>query len=131
MHALTGSWIANIEKSRRDPGHQFSRATMRFAVDEDRVTLTYGGINASGRDEHGSQTFVADGVEHPVQEAAGCVATTTINPGSLRLVATRDGEILGQSVYTVSEDGRTLTATVSGVDASGRHFEQVIVFDRE
>jgi hypothetical protein len=25
----------------------------------------------------------------------------------------------------------TMTATVSGIDASGRHFDQVIVFDRE
>jgi hypothetical protein len=30
MHALTGTWIANLEQSRRDPNHQFHRATMRF-----------------------------------------------------------------------------------------------------
>ena len=30
MHALTGMWIANIAHSRRDPNHQFHRATMRF-----------------------------------------------------------------------------------------------------
>lgn len=31
----------------------------------------------------------------------------------------------------MSEDGRTLTATVGGIDAAGNAFDQVIVFDRE
>ena len=131
MHALTGSWIANIDKSIRDPNHQFSRATMQFAVDGDQVTLSYGGINARGHEERGSQAFVADGKDHPVQHAAGYVATTTIDQQSLRSVATRDGEIVGASVYAVSEDGRAMTATVSGIDGSGKHFEQIILFDRE
>jgi hypothetical protein len=104
---------------------------MQFAVDGNHVTLTYGGINASGREEHGSQTFLADGKEHPVPQAASYVATTTIDQRSLRSLASKDGQSVGQSVYAVSEDGRTMTATVSGIDASGRHFEQIIVFDRE
>jgi len=131
MHPLTGSWIANIEKSSRDPNHQFSRATMAFEVDGDRVTLTYGGINASGRQEHGSQTLVADGNAHPVPQAAGYTATTTIDRHSMRSTATKDGQPVGESVYAVAADGLTMTATVAGIDASGRHFDQVIVFDRE
>jgi len=131
MHPLTGSWIANIEESRRDPNHQFSRATMHFAVDGDRVTLTFGGINASGREEHGSQTFLADGKEHPVPQAAGYVASTTIDQQSLRSAAIKDGQIVGQALYAVSDDGMKMTASVSGIDASGRNFDQIIVFDRE
>ena len=131
MHPLSGSWIANIDKSRRDPHHQFSQATMRFEVDAEQVVLTYGGINASGRQEHGSQALLADGQEHPVPQAAGTVATTTLDPQSLQVVASQNGQIVGRSVYAVSHDGLIMTATVSGVDASGRPFEQVIVFDRE
>ena len=39
--------------------------------------------------------------------------------------------MIGRATYEVSEDNRMLTATVSGVDASGKVFDQVIVFDRE
>jgi hypothetical protein len=46
-------------------------------------------------------------------------------------VAKKDGKVAGQSSYEVSSDGKTLTATVKGMDAKGRPFEQVIVFDRE
>jgi hypothetical protein len=49
---------------------------------------------------------------------------------TLEVVATKNGAIVGSGVYEVSEDGATLTATMSGVDASGRRFEQAIVFDR-
>ena len=37
---------------------------------------------------------------------------------------------MGSGVYEVSDDGGTLTARLSGIDATGRRFEQAIVFDR-
>ena len=80
MHALTGMWIANIDHSRRDPNHQFHRATMRFDLVGDRVSLFYGGLNASGRQEQGGKSFHADGQEHAVPEAPGVVAISTLEP---------------------------------------------------
>jgi hypothetical protein len=48
-----------------------------------------------------------------------------------RMVNARQGqELTGPATYTVSGDGKTLTATVAGIDAAGRSFDQVIVFDR-
>lgn len=131
MHTLTGTWIANLDRSRRDPNHRFHRATMQFEVADDRVSLAYGGINASERHEHGSQTIHADGQEHSVPEAPGVVAISTLAPRVLQSVAKKDGTVVGRSTYEVSADGQTLTATVSGIDASGKSFDQVIVFDRE
>jgi hypothetical protein len=37
---------------------------------------------------------------------------------------------MGHGSYDVSEDGNTMTAAVTGIDGSGKAFEQVIVFDR-
>jgi len=47
--------------------------------------------------------------------------------------ARKDGVALGRGTYEVDEEGKTLTATVSGVDASGKPFpfDHVIVFDRD
>jgi hypothetical protein len=66
-----------------------------------------------------------------VAEAPGIVAVSTLGPCVLRTVATKDGAVMGRAAYEVSEDGRTLTATVSGLDGTGTPFEQRIVFDRE
>jgi hypothetical protein len=131
MHALTGTWIANVEQSRRDPNHQFSRATMHFEVAGDIVKLTYGGINASGRHEEGGQTLHADGHEHAVPEASSIVTISTLDARELKSVGLKDGTEIGRASYEVSEDGRTMTATTSGIDAKGKTFEQMIVFDRE
>jgi hypothetical protein len=62
--------------------------------------------------------------------APGVIATSTIDDRTLEVVATKDGAPVGRASYSVSEDGRSLTSTTSGTDASGRAFDQVIVFDR-
>jgi hypothetical protein len=131
MHPLSCVWIANLDQSRRDPNHQFHRAMMRFEVVGSTISLTYGGVNASGREERGGQTLHADGNEHAVPEAPGVVAVTTLGPLMVRAVAKKDGAVIGCATYEASEDGQTMTATVSGLDATGHPFTQVIVFDRD
>jgi hypothetical protein len=80
MHALIGSWIANLDRSQRHANHQFHQATMRIEIEGEHVSLIYGGINASGRAEHGAQTLHADGQEHPAPEAPGVVTKGTLSP---------------------------------------------------
>ncbi len=75
--------------------------------------------------------FQADGQEHAVPEAPGVVAISTLEPRAFHSIGKKDGVMIGRATYEVSEDGRMLTAIVSGVDASGKVFDQVIVFDRE
>jgi hypothetical protein len=130
MHPLHGTWIANLSKSTRHANHQFQNATMRFDVGADTVVLSYEGVNASGKHESSTQTIHIDGQERPVPGAPGIVAISTLEPRRLESSASKDGVALGRGTYEVDEEGRTLTATVSGVDASGKPFDQVIVFDR-
>lgn len=129
---LVGNWVANLEKSRRHANHQFKSATMEFAVAGDTVTLTHGGVNAGGQEESGTTTVTADGKEHAVPGQAGVVVVAKWRSArALEISAGNAGAPLGASTYEVSTDGKTLTATVSGIDAGGRKFEQVIVFDRK
>ena len=130
MHALAGTWIANLEKSRRHENHRFASATMHFAVDGDEVRLGYEGVNASGQLERSEQVFHADGLPHDHPLAPGIVVINSLGPRRLESQATRDGQLAGQGSYEVSDDGNTMTATVAGIDGSGQRFEQVIVFDR-
>lgn len=129
---FVGKWTANVSESKRDPNHLFESATLEFAVDGDTVTLTHGGINASGHQESGVTTLRADGTEQVLPQAPGVVVITRwMGPRVLDTVARKGDATAGHGVYEVSADGKTLTATVSGTDASGTDFEQVIVFDRE
>jgi hypothetical protein len=129
---FAGTWVANLAKSKRHPNHQFQSATLEFTVAGDTVTLAHGGVNAGGQHESGTVVLEADGQKHPVPEQPGVVVVTRWSgPRRLHTVAKSGGTTVGEGVYEVSADGKTLTATVSGTDASGAPFEQVIVFDRK
>jgi hypothetical protein len=130
MHALIGTWIANIARSSRHANHQFASATMHVAIADDEVRVSYEGVNASGKMEKSEQVFQADGLPHDHPLAPGIVVTTSLAPRGFESIASKDGATVGRGSYDVSEDGTTMTATVAGIDGSGKAFEQVIVFDR-
>ena len=138
---FAGTWTANLEKSQRHANHQFHSATLRFDVTDAAVTMTHGGVNMSGKQESGSQTFHPDGKERPLSFSTGAgpaeqmpnitITAKWVGTHVLETSAKRDGQSLGDGSYEVSDDDRVLTATVRGVDAAGKPFEQVIVFDRD
>lgn len=132
ISAFAGTWVANIEKSRRHPNHQFKSATMQLVVVGDIVILTHGGVNAGGQEESGKVVLQADGKEHPVPEAPGVtVVTRWLGSRVLQSIAKSAGAQVGEQTYEVSADGKTLTAKASGTDASGASFDQVIAFDHQ
>ena len=73
----------------------------------------------------------ADGLEHPLSEVPGAVVLSQwVGTHRIDTQASKGDRVLGRGSYEVSTDGSVLTATMSGIDASGASFEQVIVFDR-
>lgn len=129
---LAGTWNANIAKSKRHPNHLFKSATLRFEITDEAVSLTYTGVNMSGAEETGTFKIHPDGKEHPIPGAPGLIETSRwASPRTLETVAKQDGKVVGHSSYEVSEDGKTLTAKISGRDAGGAEFEQIIVCDRQ
>jgi len=133
MNLFLGTWVANLEKSRRHANHQFQSATLTFDVSGDVVSLTHAGVNMAGKAESGTTVLHADGNEHAVSpQAPGVVAITKwVGTHALATEAKKDGRPVGNATYAVSDDGMTLTATVQGTDAAGKAFDQVIVFDRQ
>ena len=130
MHPLNGTWLANIAKSTRHANHQFASASMFFTITGDEVRLSYEGINASGKSEKSEQVLLADGQPHAHPLAPEIVMTSSVLPRGVEMSAAKDGSQMGKSSYAVSEDGQTMTATVSGIDGGGKPFDQIIVFDR-
>jgi hypothetical protein len=132
MNPFNGTWIANISKSQRHANHQFHSAKLHFEVSDDNVSLRHEGINAEGKYESGTTTLSADGKEHDSSEAPGIkILTQFVGDHLIDSKAFKDGQLVGHGTYEVSKDGSTLTATVYGTDASGKPFEQIIIFDHE
>jgi hypothetical protein len=132
MNPLAGKWFANIEKSHRHANHQFHSATLTVEVSGPMVTLTHEGINMSGKHESGKTVFHADGQEYPVspQDPSMVMVTRWTGTHVLHSAGRKDGREISAATYAVSEDGKTLTITIGGVDGAGKPFDQTVVFDR-
>ena len=129
---FVGTWNANLAKSSRHENHQFKSAKMVFELDGDTLILKYSGINMAGKEEGSTRRLRPDNKEYPVDQAPGYVEVTRyIGNHAIESAAKKDGQVVGLGKYEVSPDGKVLTATVKGVDGSGKNFEQVIVFDRQ
>jgi hypothetical protein len=128
---LEGAWEANLSQSHRDPNHQFQQLTLHFEVSDEVVSLTFTGINKTGEPVSGTRKIHPDGKEYPVGEVPGVVEIARwVEPSILETVFMHEGTVVSESAYEVSADGKRLTSTAKGVDASGTPFEQVIVLDR-
>jgi hypothetical protein len=124
VHPLAGTWTANLAKSKRHPGNQFRSAMLQFTVNGNEVTITDVVVDDSGREERSSHTLTVDGTEHRSSERpAYGVKASWLGPRLLETMGTREGVVIGQGRYQVSEDGMTLIVS----DGGG---EQVVVLDR-
>ena len=129
-----GTWTLNVDQSQFSAHHRPTEATMVFAIDEEGHHV----MRAEGRNAQGEkvaerpQRFIADGVERPLPDFPQLIAISTRpDANTLKAVVRRaDGTTVGQSTIVVAPDGRSLTATNSGIDGQLRAFTQRTVFDR-
>ena len=121
-NVLAGVWTANLAKSRRHPANPFQRATIEFAIAGDVVTITDVFVDDAGREERGTNTVHADGVER-IAEYGYAVTAAWRGPRRLEVIVKKSEDIVGRATYDVSSDGQVLTTS----DLTG---EQVIVLNR-
>jgi hypothetical protein len=131
---LVGTWTLNSSQSQFDPNHRPQAATLVIERDEDGAFL----LKAEGIGEKGQkvaekpQTLIPDGHPRPVPDFPGLALTSTRPDANTIHSALRreDGSIAGQGTYSVSADGRSLTAITAGFDSQLRQFEQRTSWDR-
>jgi hypothetical protein len=131
---FVGTWTLNPARSRFDPNHKPSQATMRWELDAGGgYVMLASGIDAKGRPcEEKPQRLRPDGMAYPVDGLAGLTSVTTRpSRNTIRAEVRReDGSLAGEGAYVVDDDGRAMTATTTGFDSQLRPFTQLTVWDR-
>jgi hypothetical protein len=139
--AFNGKWVLNQDQSTFEP--LATRPTRRI------VTLTVKGNEVVHETETGRTRFLDvepfqevstlkvrytakfDGKEYPVENnQIAKVRLKRINPRSFERISTA-GEANETGTWTVSADGKTLTVTTKGVDATGMPYSSTQVFDKQ
>lgn len=132
---FVGTWKLNVAKSQFDENHRPTGGTLRFELDAEGVYLmTAEGTKPNGeRVAERPQKFIPDGKPHPIPNLTG-LSATACRPDANTIAAEarrEDGSVAGGGTYTVSPDGKLLTASTFGFDTQLRQFKVQTVWDRQ
>ena len=128
-----GKWKMNVAKSKFDPGPPPQSVTRTYVVFEgDGLTMTNDTVQADGTRITGGYSAHFDGKDYPAKGMrADTVALKRIDANSYEGTLKNAGKVRTTITNVVSKDGKTLTSTRKGTNASGQPVHDVTVWDRQ
>jgi hypothetical protein len=131
-----GTWKLNTEKSTYSGISAPKSLTRTVAADGDSVKYSFEGTGADGDALNYSFTLKYDGKDYPVTGTgmpygADHIAIKRIGSNKFSATLKKDGKIIGTSTSVVSKDGKTVTLTGKGTDASGKAVSSTQVYDKQ
>ena len=130
-----GLWQLNLAKSKFSPAPPPRSQTVTVQGEGRDWKITVAGIDAAGAPIGDAFTQAFDGMSHPLMGTPNpnfdAAAATRVDAYSIIVSRTKAGMFVGTQTIAVSPDGKTLTSTTTGVDASGRGVNVIAVYDKE
>ncbi len=130
--ALMCTWKLNEAKSKFAPG-AWKNTTILYEAAAENVKMTIDGMGSDGKPFHNEWTGKLDGKDYPVtgdpnSDAARSV--TKIDDRTLGVNVKNGGKATISGRIVVSADGKSLTVTTSGTDATGKKISIIAVYDK-
>jgi hypothetical protein len=130
-----GTWKTNLEKSTYSPGPKpTSPTTIKLEPSADGMKSTFDGMTPEGKPFHTEAVGAFDGKDNPVKGARfpnTTVAYKRIDSRTFEAVTKIDGKPATTARVSISGDGKTMTANVTGKNAEGQSVKNVIVHDKQ
>jgi hypothetical protein len=127
-----GTWKLNESKSKFPPGAPKNTMVVYEAAG-DSTKVTVDGVDGDGKATHNEWTGKLDGKDYPLMgdPAADTRAYKMISAHKLELTNKKGGKVTATGTIVVSEDGKTRTVTVSGMDPAGKKVHSTAVYDKQ
>ena len=96
------------------------------------MRATNEGVNAQGNPAKAVLLIIADGKSYPITGAPNFDAASykQLDDFTMESTRTKDGKVVETMTRILSADGKTLTLTATGVNASGK-YNNVGVYDKQ
>ncbi|HUA18848.1 MAG TPA: hypothetical protein VMB25_08895 [Bryobacteraceae bacterium] len=141
--AAVGTWKLDSAKSKYSPGTPPASATMTIQEQSDGLKTTYQEVEADG--SHNGYEYAAsyDGKDYPLtvsgtptwhaEELSGAEAVVLRHAGgnSYSLLLKNSKGVVMTIRSVVSKNGKVMTVTAFGADASGKTMSSVSVWDKQ
>ena len=130
-----GTWKLNLQKSEYIPGPAPRSQTLNITQDGQIVRDTVQQIDAAGNVSTGVIMHVYDGQPHPATGNPDIDATviTQVDANPFGLIASRlkAGKLVQVGTFVISQDGKTLTITFTGINVNGQPVSSIAVYAKQ
>ena len=129
---LVGTWELNVAKSKYTPGPAPRSETRTYVVAGQDIKASSKGVDGSGKPTAGSWTVNYDGKDRPETgyPNADTLSLKRVTASSTEFTQKRAGKVVITGTRTISPDGKVMTITYKGTDASGQSINNVEVFEK-
>jgi hypothetical protein len=127
-----GTWKLNEAKSKITPGTN-RYTTVTFKDMFGKIKTTQDGIDGAGKPIHVEWSGKFDGKDYPVtgDSNADTRSYRKMDDRTLEMTARKNGKVIAMARTSVSADGKTRTANVTGSTAAGKKFENLVVYEKQ
>ena len=128
-----GTWKLNLQKSEFIPGPAPRSRTLNIALDGQNVIDTVQTIDAQGNASTSVVMHVYDGKPHPATGFPDFDATVITQVDANSLIASRlkAGKLVQIGTFVISQDGKAVTVSITGIDVNGRPVKSTSVYDKQ
>lgn len=130
---FVGTWTLNVAKSKYDPGPGPKGGTSTYETAGKGYKVTVKTEPATGPEQQWSYTTDLDGKDSPMtgNPNADTIAVKRVDAHTMEAVAKKGGKELNKQKRVLSADGKTMTITVTGMNAQGQKVHNVMVYDKK
>ena len=130
---FVGTWTMVVAKSKFDPGPPPKGGTTIYEAAGKGYKVTVKAEPATAPALEWSYTTDLDGKDSPMtgNPNADTVAVKRVDTHTLEAVAKKGGKELNKQKRVVSADGKTMTVTMTGINAQGQKIHNVTVYEKK
>lgn len=134
--AHVGTWKQNFAKSKADPAPtapQPQSIVRTYETFGDGLKFTAVTVSADGKKTTSTYSAHYDGKEYPIAGNANAdtIVLKKIDNRTFESTLKKAGKVTSTGTNTISADGKTMTYTQHGTNASGQKTSSTTVFDKQ
>ena len=130
---IAGTWKLNPAKSKFSPGPTPASATITYEETADGIKRTGENVLPDGTKTSFEYTAKYDGKDYPAtgSETYDAVTLKRVNDHTVQITLKKSGKVLTTARRVLSKDGKTMTLTITGVNAKGQKVKNIAVFEKQ
>ena len=128
-----GTWKLNLQKSEFIAGPAPRSRTLDIAQDGKNIRDTVQTIDARGNASTSVVMHIYDGQPHPATGYTDFDATVITQVDANSLIASRlkAGKLVQVGTFVMSQDGKTVTVSITGINVNGQPVKSISVYDKQ